>query len=118
MTTAISFSRQNDLGSLSRALCLLQNLILVIVLEFKGFLFFHKRALNMRTQIANSARYEHAGNCFKKNSHKISMNIADLVTFAFLDDAYSTRPIFMGQGMAWPLNQSKLWDCITRLSSF
>ena len=113
MTTAISFSRQNYPASLLRALCLLGNLVFVILLESKGFLFFHKRALNMRTQIANSAPYEQAGNCFKKNSHKISMNIADLVTFAFLDDAYSTRPIFMGQGMAWPLNQSQLWDCVT-----
>ena len=38
MTTAISFSRQNDTGSRARALCLLEKLVvvLVLVLESKG----------------------------------------------------------------------------------
>ena len=38
-TTAISFSRQNDNGSRVRTLCLLENLEVVLVLEFKGLYY-------------------------------------------------------------------------------
>ena len=36
MTSAISFSRQNDTGSGAHALCLLEKLVVVLVLESKG----------------------------------------------------------------------------------
>ena len=39
MTTAISFSRQNDTGSRARALCLLEKLVVVLVLESKDLYY-------------------------------------------------------------------------------
>ena len=65
MTTAISFSRQNDTGSRARALCLLEKLVvvLVLVLESKG-LYFNNRTttttdnktpFHKREQVASSS---------------------------------------------------------------
>ena len=53
-------------------------------------------------------------NCFIKNGHEKSLNPSDFVIFSSPSD--DTLTIFVRHGIMahipWPLNQSKLWNCV------